>query len=163
MTFQRTMNDKQIRVAVQQKLFRRYLTIPNVLILEEVGIRHGAARVDFLVANGLLHGFELKSDKDTLRRLENQIPIYSSVLDRVTLIVGYRLADKALAMIPDWWGVKLASQGNRGAIQFCDARTPKNNPDVQKEALAKLLWQEEALDVLKELGADVKYIKQFIK
>jgi len=139
---------------MHQKLFRRYLATPNAMILEEVGIRHGAARVDFLLVNGLLHGFELKSNKDNLHRLENQIPIYSSVLDRVTLIVGYRLADKALAMIPDWWGVKLASLGNRGAIQFRDARTPKNNPDVQKEALAKLLWQGQALDVLKELGAD---------
>lgn len=148
------MNDKQIRVAVHQKLFRRYSATPDAMILEEVGIRHGAARVDFLLVNGLLHGFELKSDKDTLRRLENQIPIYGSVLDRVTLVVGYRLADKALAMIPDWWGVKLASSGKRGAIQFRDARAPKNNPGVQKEALAKLLWQGQALDVLKELGAD---------
>ena len=148
------MNDRRIREAARHKLFRRYASTPDALVLEEVGVRHGAARIDFLLVNGLLHGFELKSDKDTLRRLENQIPIYGSVLDRVTLVVGYRLADKAMAMIPDWWGVKLASSGQRGAIQFRDARTPKNNPGVQKEALAKLLWQEQALGVLKELGAD---------
>lgn len=148
------MNDRCIREAARQKIFRRYSALPDAQLLEEVGVRHGAARIDFLLVNGLLHGFELKSDQDNLRRLENQIPIYSSVLDRVTLIVGYRLADKALTMIPSWWGVKLASLGKRGAVQFRDARTPKNNPGVQKEALAKLLWQEQALDVLKELGAD---------
>jgi hypothetical protein len=148
------MNDKQIREAAHQKLFHRYATTPNVLVLEEVGIRHGAARIDLLVVNGLLHGFELKSDKDNLIRLENQIPIYSSVLDRVTLIVGYRLADKALKIIPEWWGVKLASLGKRGGIQFRDARTPKNNPCVEKEAVVKLLWQNQALQVLEELGAD---------
>ena len=148
------MNDKQIRAAVHQKLFRHFSATPNILVLEEVGLRHGAARVDFLVVNGMLHGFELKSDKDNLIRLENQIPIYSSVLDRVTLIVGYRLADKALRIIPEWWGVKLASLGTRGGIKFRDARTPKNNPRVEKEAVVKLLWQNQALQVLEELGAD---------
>jgi hypothetical protein len=148
------MNDKQIREALRTKIFRHYLPMPDVSILEEVGIRHGAARIDFLVVNGMLHGFELKSDRDNLSRLENQIQIYSSVLDRVTLVVGYRLADKALKKVPEWWGVKLASLGKRGGIHFRDARSPKNNPCVQKEALVKLLWQNQALEVLEELGAD---------
>ena len=149
------MNDKQIRVALRNKVFRHYRLTPSALVLEEVGIRHGAARVDFLVVNGLLHGFELKSDRDNLSRLENQIQIFSSVLDRVTLVVGYRLVDKALRMVPEWWGVKLANLGKRGAIHFRDARTPKNNPCVEKEAVVKLLWQDQALQVLEELGADV--------
>jgi hypothetical protein len=149
------MNDKQIRVALRNKVFRHYRLMPSALVLEEVGIRHGAARVDFLVVNGLLHGFELKSDRDNLSRLENQILIFSSVLDRMTLVVGYRLVDKALRMVPDWWGVKLANLGKRGGIHFCDARSPKNNPCVEKEAVVKLLWQDQALQVLEELGADV--------
>lgn len=148
------MNDKQIRVALRNKVFRHYRLMPSALVLEEVGIRHGAARVDFLVVNELLHGFELKGDRDNLSRLENQIQIYSSALDRVTLVVGYRLADKALRIIPEWWGVKLASLGKRGGIHFRDARTPKNNPCVEKEAVVKLLWQNQALQVLEELGAD---------
>jgi len=149
------MNDKQIRIALRNKVFRHYRLTPSALVLEEVGIRHGAARVDFLVVNGLLHGFELKSDRDNLSRLENQIQIFSSTLDRVTLVVGYRLVDKALRMVPEWWGVKLANLGKRGAIHFRDARTPKNNPCVEKEAVVKLLWQDQALQVLEELGADV--------
>ena len=95
--FQRSMNDKQIRVAVHQKLFRHYSATPNTLVLEEVGLRHGAARVDFLVVNGMLHGFELKSDRDNLIRLENQIPIYCSVLDRVK----YSRVDNAASNLPD--------------------------------------------------------------
>jgi len=58
-------------------------------------------------------------------------------------------------MVPEWWGVKLANLGKRGAIHFRDARTPKNNPCVEKEAVVKLLWQDQALQVLEELGADV--------
>ena len=148
------MNDKQIRVAAHQKLFRRYSARPDILVLEEIGLRNSAARVDFLIVNEILHGFELKSDRDSLYRLENQIPIYNSVLDRVTLIVGYRLADRAMKMVPEWWGVKLASLGKRGGVHFHDARSPKNNPSIEKQSVVKLLWQNEALEVLKELGAD---------
>jgi hypothetical protein len=110
--------------------------------------------VDFLIVNEILHGFELKSDRDSLYRLQNQIPIYNSVLDRVTLIVGYRLADRAMKMIPEWWGVKLASLGKRSGVHFHDARSPKNNPTIEKQSVVKLLWQNQALEVLKELGAD---------
>jgi hypothetical protein len=148
------MNDSQIRAAAYQKLFRRYSDKANIFILEEIGLRHGAARIDFLAVKDYLHGFELKSDKDSLIRLWNQIPIYSSVLDRVTIIVGYRLADKAMRMVPEWWGVKLARLGKRGGIHFHDARSPKNNPGLEKTALVKLLWQDQALQVLAELGAD---------
>lgn len=148
------MNDKRIRLALWQKILRRYLSLPNALVLEEIGIRHGTARVDFLLVNGLLHGFELKSDRDTLRRLERQAGIYNSVLDRMTLVVGFRHADSALRMIPQWWGVKLVSSGKRGGIHFHDARTPQDNPQLDKAAVVKLLWREDALQILTQLGLE---------
>ena len=151
------MNDSKIRAAIYQKLFRHYAKNANILILEEVGLRHGAARVDLLIVKDHLHGYELKSDKDSLSRLWNQIPIYSSVLDRVTLVVGYRLADKAMRMVPEWWGVKLARLGKRGGIHFHDARSPKNNPGLERTAVVKLLWRNQALEVLSELGVQTGF------
>ena len=139
---------------MRKKLFCDFLSLPNVAVLEEVGIRHGSARIDFLVVNGLLHGFEVKSDLDTLRRLANQARNYNSALDRVTLIVGFRHADEAFRLIPEWWGVKLVAAGKRGGIHFHSARGPKNNPAVVPSAVVKFLWREEALQVLSELGAD---------
>jgi hypothetical protein len=120
--------------------------------LEELGIRHGAARVDLALINGSLHGFEVKSDRDSLTRLENQVRLFDSVFDRMTLVVGYRHAGVAIKMIPDWWGVKLADVGPRGAVRFSDARAPRNNPDVDKHFLVKLLWKSEALEILTVLG-----------
>ncbi len=58
----------------------------------------------------------------------------------------------AIKMIPDWWGVKLADLGPRGAVCFSDARPPKNNPDVDKHFVVKLLWKSEALEILTGLG-----------
>ncbi len=137
---------------MRQKIFCDYACEPNVAVLEEVGIRHGAARVDFLVVNGFFHGFELKSDVDNLRRLDNQARIYSSALDRMTIVVSFRHADEALRRIPDWWGVKLVEQGKRGGIHFYNARNAQYNPTIDKAAVVQFLWRCETMEILAEIG-----------
>ena len=61
---------------------------PQTLIVEELGIRQGAARVDVAVVNGSLHGYEIKSARDTLERLPKQSELYSSVFDTITLVTA---------------------------------------------------------------------------
>ncbi|GAI41256.1 unnamed protein product, partial [marine sediment metagenome] len=117
-------------------------------------IRHGAARIDLVVVNHQLHGYEIKSDLDSLRRLPDQIKAYSSVMDRVTLVVGYRHAYDVLRMVPEWWGVRLAEmKKGSGTVVLSDARPARNNPKVDMNAVATLLWRNEALAVLEEIGA----------
>ena len=79
------MNDPRLRRALKSKVLARYAKDPDTRIVDELGLRHGIARVDIAVVNGIIHGYELKSDKDNLKRLPHQIQIYGSVLDKVTL------------------------------------------------------------------------------
>ena len=126
---------------------------PNTLIVEELGLRHGAGRIDIAVINGEFHGYELKSDQDTLRRLPRQIAVYNSVLDRVTLIVTRHHVAQATEMIPDWWGIILAESLIEREITFTIIRSGTKNSSVSPIAVAKLLWRDEALQLLTELGA----------
>lgn len=148
------MNDAQLREAVKRKLLARYGREPDALVFEELGLRHGSGRIDLAVVDGIIRGFELKSDLDNLNRLPHQIQIYNSVLDKVTLIVGCRHMNACMALVPDWWGVKRAIVGARGGIKFCDVRRGRTNPCVDPLAVAKLLWRGEALSFLVELGQD---------
>jgi hypothetical protein len=147
------MNDHHIRAALKRKLLFRYLKDPEALVLDELGLRHGRVRADIVVVNSILHGFEVKSDRDTLKRLPDQARIYNAVFDRMTLVVGYRHAYKAIPMVPDWWGIKLVTMGSHGGIYFSDARLPRNNPSPDIHSIAKLLWRDEALALLEEIGA----------
>lgn len=146
------MNEFQLRSAVKQKVLSRYEKDPNTRILNELGLRHGAARIDIAVVNGIVHGFELKSDMDTLKRLTHQAQIYSSVLDKVTLVAGARHARDAEKMVPEWWGVKVATMGVRGGFEFTDIRRASKNPVQDAVAVCRLLWRDEALTLLDELG-----------
>jgi len=112
------MNDRDIRVVLKEELLRQYVNDEDTLVLDEVGLRHGTARIDLVVVNDRLHGYEIKSDRDSLKRLLDQVRVYSSVMDRMTLVVGYRHAYDALRMVPEWWGVRLAEKkGAKGKYE----------------------------------------------
>jgi len=147
------MNDLDIRKVLKSELLDKHGNDSETMILEELGLKHGRTRIDLVVINDRLHGYEIKSDRDSLKRLTEQINIYSSIMDRVTLVVGYRHAYNALKMVPEWWGVRLAEKDEEsGAVFLSDARLPADNPRVDINAIASLLWRDEALDILEEIG-----------
>jgi len=147
------MNDCHIRAALKQKLSKQYANDPHTSIIEELGLRHGEVRIDLAVVNGSLHGYELKSDKDTLERLPNQARIYNSIFDRITLVVGCKHAYEAIKLIPEWWGIKIAEQDLRKNICFHNIRNERMNPSPDALSIAKLLWRDEAIAFLDEINS----------
>jgi|SRR5271157_3247182 len=146
-------NDKQIRVHLRQFLSRKYGNDPDTMVLEELGLRHGYCRVDLAVVNGSLHGFEIKSDRDTLKRLARQAETYNKVLDFITVVVGERHAEQAMRVSPQWWGIQFAKRDWRDGVHLIQVREPAENPSPDKLAITKLLWREEAITLLEQLGA----------
>jgi len=146
------MNDIDVRKTVHAKILKKYHEDPNVLVVDELSINLGLSRIDIAVVNGLLHGFELKSFNDNLNRLPLQVEHYSSVMDKVTLVVDVLHCTKALSMIPSWWGVKTVERGVRGSVKIKNLRSAKLNKNIDPLCLAKLLWKNECLDLLAKCG-----------
>jgi hypothetical protein len=148
------MRDIDVRKALGRQVLKEHNSDPNTLVVHELGILGGASRVDIAVVNGLLHGIEIKSDKDTLERLDRQADAYNRVFDKVTIVCGPKHIDSVTMQVPDWWGVKLAVPGPRGGIEFSQQRFPKQNREVIPSSLVSLLWRDEALSILELYGAD---------
>lgn len=147
------MNDLDIRKVLKNELMKKYASDSETIIIEELSLKHGRTRIDLAVINDRLDGYEIKSDRDSLKRFTEQINIYNSIMDRVTLVVGYRHAYNAFKMVPEWWGVRLAEKDNQsGIVVLNDARLPADNPLVDMNAIVSLLWRNEALDILEEIG-----------
>ena len=142
------MLDKDVRQAVKKTVLREHLSDPSTLVVEELGLDYGRSRADIVVINGEIHGYELKSDSDNLLRLPRQIHSYSSIMDKVTLVVGEKHAHEAILLIPEWWGVKIATMGSRGAVSLITERRCKKNKQVEPLELLKLIWKDEALNLL---------------
>lgn len=146
------MRDQDVRAAVHQKLLKESHLDPDCLVIDEFSISLGASRADIAVVNGVLHGYELKSEYDSLERLPLQIKHYSAVMDKVTLVVADKHLDGALELIPGWWGVKTVSVGPKGAIRIKHMRAEKLNRNYDSLMLAQLLWRDECIDVLERWG-----------
>lgn len=146
-------NDRIIRTALRRNLEKIHQNDVDSKIFEEFGLTHGVVRADMVVVNGCIHGYELKSDLDTLYRLPDQMQMYNSVFDKMTLVVGKSHLNEAIRLIPEWWGITLAkvSESN-GVISLFDLRESDVNPQKDSLAIARLLWRNEALEILEELG-----------
>lgn len=120
-------------------------------VLSEVGLEHGDVRTDLLLLSETeLHGLEVKSERDTLKRLPAQVRAYSAALSRCTLAVAESHLGQAQSMVPPWWGLLVATR--RLSLHLVPVRQPQPNPTPSPAAMVKLLWRDEAWALLKELG-----------
>jgi len=141
----RAISDADIRPRLRRQI--AWSTTADTVILDELGIARGQARVDLAVVNGHIHGYEIKSDRDTLRRLDRQIELYGKVFDRVTIVVGIGHINDVLNSVPSWWGVLRAEPEARG-IRFDVLRTNGANDQIDTRTLVEFLWLDEALALL---------------
>lgn len=146
---QHLLCDADIRPALLAQLSKKHSHEPSTVFVEELGFCRGQARIDVAMVNGHLHGYEIKSDRDSLRRLSGQIDIYNAVLDRATLVVGERHLPQALEIIPSWWSVVLTQAGSTGP-RFRPLRRGRKNPGRDSRSLVELLWLDDAIAMLEE-------------
>lgn len=138
--------DPAIRDAVL-KVIRRDPNRGSVRVVHELGL--GACRADLaVVLPDELHGYEFKSELDTLTRLPAQIEHYSAVFTLCTLVVHPKHVSGALKLLPPFWG--LWTHTLEGGLTVL--RQAQENPELCGYALASLLWKPELQDAVKQNG-----------
>lgn len=146
------LSDLAIRRALRSWILARSATAANVGLIEELGLCRGQVRVDVAVVDEQLHGYEIKSDRDSLRRLMRQIDFYGKVLDRATLVVGDRHFEKATALVPAWWGVLRISR-TANNLHLDQVRQGGDNPSLDPRSLVELLWRDDAVSLLEQYNS----------
>lgn len=114
----------------------------------EFWVPPSSERADIAVIGTTMDGFEIKTERDTLKRLPRQADAYTRVFDRCHAVLAPRHVEKALEILPPWWGVQLIDEG----LSFMTLREPAHNQNVDPEALVRLLWRDEAYAALCEIG-----------
>lgn len=146
------MNDPDIRA-----LLRPLLTDGHLIEELPLGNTEGSitrADVVHITAN-LMHGYEIKGDGDSLKRVPIQARVYGLVCDRVTFVVTSKhLARLYLpGKLPEWAGV---AQATADGINFITPAQPV--PMHDRTQLGTLLWQKEMLAFLKSY--DIKAVSR---
>lgn len=145
------MKDIDIRQPLIEKLMEqnkghKYRIIPELAVCD------GMSRVDVAVANGNLYGYEIKSDADTLDRLESQMTYYNKTFDKVFIVVGSKYENVIDKYVPDWWGIYVATYDNKNNIVLKERKRGRKNREVCAASLLELLWKDEIEKLLKDYG-----------
>lgn len=146
------VRDGEIRTALLDRLDTLF---PGDRVCPEMGLCLGETRVDVAVVNGHLHGFEIKSERDTLTRLRTQVEIYDRVLDYATVVSSPRHLENVERIVPKRWGLMEAVPLPDGEIALRRRRRGTLNHEQDPLSVAQLLWREEAAGVLVARGETV--------
>lgn len=120
---------------------------PEAMLIPEFAVGHGSGYADVAVVNELLHGYEIKSEADNLRRLDIQVPYYNRMFHRCTLVVAAKHMAKAREAIPTWWGLISFSAFDSAPV-FTETAIARPNPCMDLRSQVRLLWRAEALALL---------------
>ena len=112
-----------------------------------------------LVTEEEMIGFEFKSDKDTLNRLEHQIHDYERFCDKNYLVTGQKFKEKAPAEIPEHWGIYLVYLDDEEILQLeCIRKAQPNIKRMRLHNQLRLLWRSELIPIIRkhQLGGVTK-------
>lgn len=129
----------------------RALLLPQLrtkgsLVVQEWGIGHNSLIVDVARINAdTVEAYEIKSASDSLARLPRQVPLYSSLFDRCTLVVAGKHSGAARDLIPPWWGIKIATEDGIKTHRYAI-------PNPSPYCTAGLLWRDEIAQIVKHFG-----------
>lgn len=97
------MNEIQIRALLIKELAKQHPH--NTEFLAELPIANFSRRVDLVMANGSLSGFEIKSKKDSLQRLVGQIETYKLYFEKVTVVCATKHLSNVKEMVSSEVGI----------------------------------------------------------
>ncbi|WP_348622623.1 sce7726 family protein [Paenibacillus polymyxa] len=130
-----------------RQALRQHLAGTSARIIDDLVISQQSDKADIaVIQHGHLHGFEIKTDTDSVGWLRKEISCYSAIFDSCTLVTTPKHQASAASVVPSWWGIYVCDPD----ISVIRAAQPHAN--VRAEALVQLLRKDEAVHWLKQLG-----------
>ncbi|MEJ9216860.1 sce7726 family protein [Paenibacillus glucanolyticus] len=145
------LREVHVRAALLEELYLKYKDSTDTRIINELGINFGQSRIDVAVVNGIIHGYEIKSESDNLNRLSNQISHYNMLFERVTMVVDKKHLEEVNRVVPSWWGITVVKNVN-GEITLIQKRKGRRRTSQDKHTLLRLLWKEDLESFVDYLG-----------
>lgn len=120
-------------------------------VVYEFWIPGSNVRADLVALTPTMRAFEIKTDRDTLRRLPSQARAYQCVFDTCCAVVAPRHLGAVAQTLPKSWGLYVVGESAARPTVSCE-RPPAPNDEIDSATLVRLLWRDEACSALRSLG-----------
>lgn len=121
------LDDRDIR----RVILKHVSNYKHVKVSEEVPTYSGKARADLIAINGHINAYEIKSDYDSLDRLNNQIKEYDKSFEKNNIITGFKYIEKVSEIVPSYWGIiQVIKNKKSGKLSMDNVRLAKMNPNI---------------------------------
>jgi hypothetical protein len=138
------------RAALTHKVLMGTHSLKTACMLNE--FRAGACKADLAILNGTATAYEIKSERDSLSRLANQVDNYKKVFAKVYVIAGETHVRGVLATVPADVGVMCLSRRYR----ITTVREAADRPDrICTATVFESLRSAEAAAILTDLGVAI--------
>jgi hypothetical protein len=138
------------RAALTHKVLLGTHSLKTACMLTE--FRAGACKADLAILNGTATVYEIKSERDSLSRLANQISNYKKVFSKAYVIASESHVSGVLETIPEDVGVMCLSR----RYQITTVRDAIDQPDrICTATVFESLRSAEARAILMDLGVDI--------
>lgn len=138
------------RAAITQKVLMGRHSLRTASMLNE--FRIGSCKADLVILNGTATVYEIKSERDSLARLVNQVENYKRVFAKVNVIASEVHIQNILDMVPEDVGVLCLSRRYR----ITPVREAENCPSrICPVTVFESLRMSESVAVLQAMGVEV--------
>lgn len=138
------------RAALTHKVLMGKHSLNTACMLTE--FRAGGCKADLVILNGTATAYEIKSERDSLTRLANQVTNYKKVFGAVNVITSEAQVDSVLSAVPVDVGIMSLSPRNQIRTMRDAVEQPQRICPV---TLFESLRSTEARGVLKKLGVPI--------
>lgn len=142
--------ERVIKAALIDWLYSKGM-VHDAVIINEMVVANWTRRADVVVANGHLYAFEIKSEVDTLKRLDGQVKSFSEHFDKVVVVAASKFISSILQEYPPEIGVLEASMNN-GSLVFKQVRAGRISTIKSVKSLSSHLPKVELVKLLKQNG-----------
>jgi hypothetical protein len=138
------------KAALTSKILLKRHSLYTASMLNE--FRVGECKADLAILNGTATVYEVKSERDTLNRLERQIAAYMTVFARVYVITAETHVDAVMGLTPSDVGVlRLNSRNQISPLREAADRPERTSP----AAIFDSIRTEEARLILNSHGVQI--------
>lgn len=141
------------KAALTDKILLGIHSLHTASMLNE--FRVGGCKADLAILNGTATVYEVKSERDSLARLERQVAAYSTVFAKIFVIAAESHIRTVVDIVPDFVGILCLNRRHRISTFRRAADQPER---TSPGAIFDSIRIEEARMVLSSFGVEIPYL-----